>query len=150
MWQRRVKCRVPMTFLSPNVYTRVLGHNPRTCTPGHLPQGHIPPGHLPPRHLPQEHLPPRTYTPWDIYPLDTYPQDTYPLGHIPPRTDTPGTNTPWANKTSTDLWNWKKEIAIYFHEIDLFQITPIPLFLPWPYHNYEENTKQNWKERTWF
>ena len=77
---------------------------------------------------------PKDIYPPDTYPLDTYPPDTYPLGHVPPGTYTPWTDTPWANKTSTDLWNWKKEISIYFAVIDLLQMTIIiiPLFLPWP------------------
>ena len=93
----------------------------------------------PPDTYPKDIYSPDTY-PLDTYPLDTYPLDTYLLGQILPGTDTPWTDTPWANKTSTDLWNWKKEIAIYFVVIDLFEITPIPLFLSWPCDNYEENT----------
>ena len=37
----------------------------------------------------------------------------------------------------------KQEIAIYFVVFDIFEVTPIPTFLPLPYDNYEENTKQN-------
>ena len=124
----------------------VLGHNtPGHVPPGHLPQGHLPPGHLPPGHLPQGHLPPRTYTPWDIYPLDTYPQDTYPLGHIPPG-QIPPAHIRLAQTFETER---KKLLFTLLYNWSFLNQTYSPFF-PWPYDNYEENTKQNWKERTGF
>ena len=123
------------------VVQRVLGHNP----PGHVPPGHLPPGHLPPGHLPPGHLPPRTYTPWDIYPLDTYPQDTYPLGHIPPGQIPPE----YIGLAQTFETERKKLLFTLLYNWSFLNHT-YPLFLPWPYDNYEENKKQNWKERTWF
>ena len=81
--------------------------------------------------------PPDTYPkdiyPPDTYPLDTYPPDTYPLGQIPPG-QIPPEQIRLAQIFETER---KKESAICFVVIDLFQIKPFPLFLPWPYDNYQ-------------
>ena len=75
-----------------------------------------------------------------------------PLGHLPPRTHTPWTDTPWANRTSTDIWNWSwnKKLLFTLLYLIFFKSHLFPLFFLDHNDNYEENTKQKWKERTWF
>ena len=118
--------------------------------PDTYPKDIYPPDTYPPDTYPQDtyplgHIPPRTYTPWDIYPLDTYPQDTYPLGHIPPG-QIPPEHIRLAQTFETER---KKLLFTLLYNWSFLNHT-YPLFLPWPYDNYEENTKQNWKERTRF